>query len=66
MNARDGAVDSELGIARADIGFWCSGRTAGQILQTFDQVGLGLDVRCGGHQFFRLGDRVAERPRKPA
>jgi len=31
-----------------------------QVLQSFEQVGFGLDVRCGGHQFLGLGNRIGE------
>ena len=40
------------------------GDTPGQILESFEQVGFGLDVRCGRHEFFGLGDRGGERARK--
>ena len=34
-----------------------TGRNAtGQVLQSFEQVGFGLDMRCGGDEFFGLGD----------
>ena len=33
---------------------------AGQVLQSFEQVGFGLDVRRGGDEFLGLGDRVGE------
>ena len=32
------------------------GHTSGQVLQSLEQVGFGLDMRCGGDQFFGLGD----------
>ena len=34
------------------------GHASGQVLQPLEQVGFGLDMRCGGDQFFGLGDRV--------
>ena len=39
-----------------------AGRDAtGQILQTFQQIGLGLDERRLAHQLFGLGDGVGQR-----
>ena len=35
---------------------------AGQVLQSFEQIGFGLDERCGGDQFLGLGDRVGKGP----
>ena len=32
------------------------GHATGQVLQPLEQVGFGLDMRCGGDQFFGLGD----------
>ena len=32
------------------------GHTSGQVLQSLEQVGFGLDMRCGGDQLFGLGD----------
>ena len=40
--------------------------TTGQILQSFEQVGFGLDVRCGGHQFLGLCDRIGKGIREHA
>ncbi|MGC4049948.1 MAG: hypothetical protein QM757_11235 [Paludibaculum sp.] len=37
-----------------------AGDAAGQVLQSLQQVGLGLDVGCGRHQGFGLGDRVEQ------
>ena len=40
------------------------GDATGQVLQSFEQVGFGLDMRRGGDQFFGLGDGVGERLRE--
>ena len=37
------------------------GHTPGQVLQPLEQVGFGLDMRCGGDQFFGLGDCGGQR-----
>ncbi len=38
-----------------------AGDAAGEVLQTLEQVGLGLDERCCGDQLLGLGDRVGQR-----
>jgi hypothetical protein len=38
----------------------------GQVLQSFEQVGFGLDVRRGGYKFLGLGDRFGEGIREHA
>jgi hypothetical protein len=38
--------------------------TPGKILQSFEQVGFGLDVRRGRDEFLGLGDRFGEGTRE--
>ena len=35
--------------------------TSGQVLQPLQQVGLGFDVRGGGHQLLGFRDRLGQR-----
>ena len=41
-----------------------AGNAPGQVLQPLEQVGFGLDMRCGGDQFLGLGDRGDQRLRE--
>ena len=43
-------------VVEADMG--TCGDTAREVLQPFEQVGFGLDERCGRHEALGLGDGV--------
>ena len=58
LGERPGARLQERVVAVVVEGQVRAGRdTAGQVLQSFEQVGFGLDERCGGDEFLGLGDR---------